>query len=263
MDPLPIPQAYRFVAVAVMLAEINNCAFRLGLDCELPISERSLQVEHVANPFITGFGGTFETKDFSFIFFKSGCLGTISRKHDSFRPFLPTSLQMGTITNSTEAYRLASNWLHAISIDVAKLEKKSPVSVRAVPVQLASESPHYTSETFSLQVLHVDWGKESSPSIRVAIFPQGKQLLAIYVDDQSFSTRPKELIKNMDALLAIPNEEFQHYSAADRAALIARFAAIDVLSGVFSDKGSLLLQKAPNDTGSEKRARHSLQSHSQ
>src|ERR1051325_2492523 len=84
MDKLALPAAYKFVAVAIMLAEINHCASRLNLPCKLPITRDQLRTEHVAKPLITGFGGTFETEDFTFIFFKSGILRQISRHNSIF-----------------------------------------------------------------------------------------------------------------------------------------------------------------------------------
>src|SRR6266404_5549070 len=79
MDKLAVPLAYKYAAVAVMLAEINYCANKLELPIELPTSAASLRTEHVSRPFLTGFGGTLETETFSFVFFRSGRIRQIVR----------------------------------------------------------------------------------------------------------------------------------------------------------------------------------------
>jgi hypothetical protein len=50
--------------------------------------------------------------------------------------------------------------------------------------------------------------------------------LKLRQEDDSYSKRPAALIKDMDKLLAIPDEEFLKYSPTERSNLIVRFAAV-------------------------------------
>jgi hypothetical protein len=55
MDSLFITLAYKYVALSIMLAEINFCAKRLNLPIRLPLSEKDIQPEsHVSPPRLMG-----------------------------------------------------------------------------------------------------------------------------------------------------------------------------------------------------------------
>src|SRR5262249_54569046 len=133
MDKLLIPLAYKYVALTLMLAEINDISQRLNLPVERPLVPQNFHVIHVAKPFLTGFGGTLETDKFSFVFFKSGILRRITRLN-AFENLPLRELQwkqsrMTSLVNSNQAYQLATNWLGAVSVDVAALEKRYRPSV--------------------------------------------------------------------------------------------------------------------------------------
>ena len=80
----------------------------------------------------------------------------------------------------------------------------------------------------------------------VSIFGPTKELLGLYQDDDSFSRRPRDLLKDMDTLLAIADEEFAKYSAEDRRKLISRFAAIGYSAGVVSNSAFELIEMHGN-----------------
>src|SRR5689334_5369795 len=67
MDRYLITQAYRYVAIAVMLAEANYYCGRLNLP-NTPIRETEITVVHVSPLRQMGFGGRIETKQFAFGF---------------------------------------------------------------------------------------------------------------------------------------------------------------------------------------------------
>jgi len=52
------------------------------------------------------------------------------------------------------------------------------------------------------------------------------ELLKLRQEDDSYSKRPASLIKDMDKLLAIPDEEFLKMSPLEQNSLIVRFAAV-------------------------------------
>src|SRR5437899_8203937 len=113
MDASIVPLAYKFVATAAMLGEINYCASNLNLPCELPITRDSLRVAYLARPVLSGFGAALETETWSFIFSGSGKLRYISRNRNRFsemsRPELEREISGTNASMSTaEALILAT-----------------------------------------------------------------------------------------------------------------------------------------------------------
>ena len=234
MKTLFIPLAYKYVAVAAMLAEINHCADRLQLPAERPIGQESLKLIHVANPYVTGFGGTLETTNYSFVFFKDGKLRRIQRINRFERiPLRELQLEQShlkSLISTNDAYQLATNWLTAISIDIVALENRYHWSVEQKffypDATSLDDPPEKRKRIVLLPIFHVSWGDKSKPAVMVSIFGPTKEMLGIYQNDDSFSQRPKDLLKDTDALLAIPDEEFLKYSPTERSNLVVRFSAV-------------------------------------
>ena len=130
MDKLIVPLAYKYVAIAVMLAEANYCAERLHLQMSFPIVQTNLNRAYVNRPLVSGFGGSIETTNYAFSFHSrvkdSGRLRYISKVTPqnwglSIREKnLELSRQKSQI-DTTGAYHLATQWLASISISVEDL----------------------------------------------------------------------------------------------------------------------------------------------
>jgi hypothetical protein len=71
--------AYKSVAVALMLVEINFCAGRLNLPDQLPIKESALRAQAIFPPRVIGFVGRLDTEKYSFSFAKDGRLRFITK----------------------------------------------------------------------------------------------------------------------------------------------------------------------------------------
>jgi hypothetical protein len=227
-----VPLAYKFVATAVMLMEINHCASQLQLPVRLPLKESDVRVA-VFPPKVIGFAGRVDTTNFSFSFAKSGRLRFITRLENGYQAysttkaqgdlrtseFLPQLVSVHSTIDTNGAYKLATNWLAKIDVDVARLQHDNP----AISTQqsLNGYGP--------IPVFYVDWGQfqqRSGPAVRVMIAGDTKDILYLRQEDDSYSRRPTELIKGVDKLLAIPDEEFLKYSPLERSNLIASFAAV-------------------------------------
>jgi hypothetical protein len=140
--------------------------------------------------------------------------------------------------NTNDAYRIATNWLMAIDVDVQKLEKEHPATVeQMVPRDLGP-----------LPIFEVYWGERGRSKVSVRIAGDTKDLLHLRQNDDSYSKRPFALIKDMDKLLAIPNEEFLKYSPMERSNLVARFAAVHYLASTNELKNLLSQTNAPPAT---------------
>lgn len=232
MNALLIPLAYKYVAIALMVAEINYCSQKLQLPLDGPVRGESLQLVHVSNPYVTGFGGTLETTNYSFIFYKDGRLRRIQRinrfKEIPLRQLQWQQAKMSSLIDTNGAYRLATNWLTAISVDVTALEQSFQGSVEQrifyPDATSLDDPPEKKSRVVLLPIFHVFWGDKSKPVIMVSIFGPTKEMLGIYQNDDSFSRRPKELLKDVQILLNIPNEMFQKYSDVQKHDLVVRYA---------------------------------------
>lgn len=253
----PVPLAYKFVATAVMLAEINYCASRLHLPIDLPVKESDIRVQRIYNPHLRshlehrpteyGFAGRIDIQCYSFSFPaglssdpKPGKLRFITRLDDGYQAystikiqgklrtseFLPQLVGIHATIDTNEAYHLATNWLMAIDVDVQRLNKEQPITVK---------QEHWGNDP--LPIFDVKWGEgrvdkwghSESAVVEVMIAGDTKGILHLRQNDDSYSKRPFALIKDMDKLLAIPDEEFLKYSPMERSNLVARFSAVNYL----------------------------------
>jgi hypothetical protein len=252
----PVPLAYKFVATVVMLAEINHCSSRLHLPIDLPIKESDIKVATVFDPHVPtrvrnlpieyGFAGRIETEKYSFSFAAGlfdhpnpGKLRFITNLDNGYQAFSTTKVQgnlptpdylpqlagIQSVIDTNGAYRLATNWLVAMDVDVQRLEKEQAVTVKQ----------EFLKGSAPLPIFEVRWGEgridnlghRKSAVVDVMIAGDTKDLLHLRQNDDSYSKRPFVLIKDMDKLLAIPDEEFLKYSPMERNNLVARFAAVD------------------------------------
>lgn len=214
--------AYQFVAVAVMLAEINYCCSKLDMDIELPITEKAIRKAAVFHPDIIGFAGNVYTERFAFDFSRSGRLRFITKLQKRSRiEYLDTLVGVKSVIDTNDAYRIATNWLVGMEIDLEKLEKERPPTVRQ---QLFLTK---AGATVDLPIFHIKWGDWHRSAVEATVSGENRTLISLRQDVISYSKRPASLITNVAELLAITDAEFRGYSAAQRSNLVARFAAVD------------------------------------
>lgn len=228
MDKLLLPMAYKYVVLMVMLGEINHCTDKLGLPGPA-IRQDDVSTFYVTHPLLTGFGGTVETENFSFSFFKSGILRQIVRIHkfdrSPRREVLLNLSRLSSVIGTNDAYRLATNWLHAIDVNAFALERRYGHHVEQTFFYGDRERPSSSGRrVVLLPIFHVTWGNERDPAVTVSIYGPTRELLAIRQSDDSFSQRPRNLLTNVSDLLNISDAEFVSYSAIERDRLVQRFA---------------------------------------
>jgi hypothetical protein len=225
-----VPAAYKFISIILMLWEINYCSERLRLPTDLPVKEQDLRAESVFPPSVIGFAGRLDTSKFSFSFAKSGRLRFITKLDDgrgnqTLHEYLEHLSQVKSTINTNNAYRIATNWLAAMEIDLPRLEKEHPPAVRQQTFVPWAGFATNNAET-PLPIFDVKWGDWARPVIDIQISGATGELLKLRQEDDSYSKRPASLIKDMDKLLAISDEEFQKYSPSERSNLVVRFAAV-------------------------------------
>jgi hypothetical protein len=219
--------AYKYVAVAVMLAEANFLSDRLQLPIGHPIHEYNLSRQLVFDPIVfsaLGAGGRIDTDQYAFSFVKARRY--IIKLHSFEGKNMADEneiLSRGTSQIDTNgAYLLASNWLSLIQVDVRELEKTNYAEVR-------QRFYYGAMGQIKLPVFEVRWGDWQAPKIEVSIDGRTKEIVYIRQEDDSFSRRPEELIKNLDRLLEITDEDFQKFSDLQRSNLVAEYAVVDIL----------------------------------
>ena len=119
MENLIVPLGYRYVAIAVMIMEINHCVTALRLPSEARVEPNLLRTAYVSPPQL-GFGGALETDAFCYIFRRSGRIREISRINRfgdvPLRELQWRQSRMKSLITTNEAYELATNWLAGISV---------------------------------------------------------------------------------------------------------------------------------------------------
>jgi hypothetical protein len=201
---IPAPLAYKFVVSVVMLAEVTFCARQLQLPVDLPIKQQDIRMQFIPHPRVIGFAGRIDIGDYSFSFAKSGRLRFItSLKDDRGNSPLPEYLERLSRINSSidtsGAYRIATNWLMAIDIDLQRLEREKPVKVEQQffisTLDGGRTNVHVPLPLFSLQwgdwrQVRPGWGDMEAPAIRITISGTNGGLLILRQENDSYSKRP-------------------------------------------------------------------------
>jgi hypothetical protein len=236
-----LPLAYKYVALAVMIAEINFCDSRLPLKSELPVTDDKIIHQLIMDPREYRFGGRLDTESYSYSFSGNGRLVFITKLEDrrwqsyglyrgSIRmtTFMEKLAQVKSTIDTNDAYRLATNWLAGVGVDIEKLNKNEPLIVKQ---EYLSSS---NGEKKLIPLFHINWGDRGNdglghhigPIVDIMMSGINGDLLNLRQEKDLYSKRPIGLIKDMDKLLAISDEEFLKYSDMERSNLVVRFSAV-------------------------------------
>lgn len=236
--------AYRAAVIQTILGEANYFASRLKLPTPHPIQMRDIKMEYtwVAAPWINviretndthdpvsifgsniynsdiprearlralkiGADGTIETTNFFFSVYH-GRLAEVMRisEHGTERYARDLDQLVGktSLINEAQAHQLATQWLAAVNVDVAALEKQkwtvnqlhylpqgatNTVALPLYYVDFAWKHYHYDPKTSNLKDM-------DEPSVRVEILGTTKELQDISIHDGTFSSRSLLLITN-------------------------------------------------------------------
>jgi len=215
--------AYKFVALAMMLAEINFCGNQLNLHTKLPIKEENVCSVFIPDPKFIGFGGRIDTYEYSFCFAQTGRLRFIVKlNHQHGMSLIDYQKDLSSKKSRIDtngAYNRATNALMAIGVNVSKLEKFYTPTI---------EQRNYIDQptVLKLPIFDVQWGPKAIPIISVTVSGIDDEVVSIRQQDDSYSTRPRELIKNTDRLLAIRDDEFLKMTREEKIKLIREYAAV-------------------------------------
>jgi len=213
--------AYNFVLASLMLAEATFECDRLGLPERLPIKIEDLARVSVYDHRVCGYMGVIETQHYSFSFGMSGRLSYITKLTEPGGISLEAyqrSLSSTNVTITTnDAYRIATNCLRKLDVSVVQLEKEQPeVTEFRIPGGMDGNPP--------VPIYWLDWG--TTPAVQVLLSAVSGDILWIRQEDESYSSRPAPLVRNVDKLLSIPDAEFLKYTPEQRSNLITEFSAV-------------------------------------
>lgn len=222
METLFVSLAYKYVALALMLAEANHAIDRLEVPGWSAVSVADVLSYHISPPRLRP-GGSVDTRKIMFGFGSEGKLQFIH----AYQPEHALSVEerhrrwaeMKSLISTNEAIQLATNWLTRLDIDVEALDKAQPRHVLQEFYYRGGEP--VPEKLVLLPRFEVWWGtNQATAAVGVSIFGPTKEPLFIRQNDISFSKRPRGLVRDAERLLKIPDTEFARYSLLEKSNLV-------------------------------------------
>lgn len=235
MDPVVLTQAYKYVALALMLVQVNFFAGNVGLKLARPITEQDVRNgSHVGPPNTNDFSGSILT-DAYFFGFGWGHLANFHRndfRSDSDAAVRERNIRLSKLSSLIDtngAYELATNWLSAIGVDLTAMEKKYKLNI----IQWRYRREGLSQGPIMLPVYQVEWRGSPFKSPRrradmavvtLTILGCTKELIEFHILDDALFVRPAIRITDQAKLLSIPDPEFQTFDALQRSNLVFQCA---------------------------------------
>jgi hypothetical protein len=209
-DPVEKVEALSFFGAIIHTK--NRTAFRLANylpDCVLhPVLENKPLNESLLP------NATFQTANFMFNF-RNGKLHLVMSTQtnvESVEHYREWA-KMPSLVNSNEAYRIATNWLSRVYVDVPTLNRKYQVHV-GQPTFWATAPTHWGEEgsnRTTLPLYYVTWSKGDYQAAKVGIFGPTKQFMGLTIGDpdqdydDSLCSHVYLRVTNANELLAMTN----------------------------------------------------------
>lgn len=200
-------KSYHQAAFRLVLQEANRVARQLGLPEELPLTETNL-VGAFINPFGYAYAnkavGNVTTKRYMYYVSRGNKFSYLESTHQDelCRKFQAACTWPLNRINTNQAFLLATQWLAAVSMDVARLNRDC-----SVKVDLENAYVHPPAGKF-VPVYYVSWSEKNGGRAGVAsvrVFTPTKTLLQLRVEDPNYLLRPPIVFTNLAELLAETN----------------------------------------------------------
>lgn len=243
--------AYKYVLTAAIIAFVNHYASRLNLPFETPLKES--QIQHIGiggaecDAVMTHYGGGLRLNNYNIGledgFFNNKYatftgLFTITKLEDDGKTsfgipllhlnegandLMERASRMPYTVTTNDLYRLATNYVNALEIDLQPFVAKTPLSVRQGQF-------HSNRGLVPSPLMYVSWGK---PTLRdpwtngfaFEISAVSGQLLEMNAGNAcGCKGLPLLKLDEFPKLLAITDEEFLKMSDTERTNLLYRFA---------------------------------------
>ncbi len=231
--------ATKYVFTAAMIAFINHYAPPLHLPLDVPIKQEEIKRLNPPAAFVMkdkeAYADLIQVNSYSFSF-GSDSLDLMKVEDDGMQSFgipmehlnessgslMERASRMKYIVNTNDLYAIGTNYLTTMEIDLATLEKNHPPMVNNHSMFQSDRGP------VPSPLMSVHWERPyyvaSDPgAVSIQISAVSGQLLEFVVGTKS-GCKGLPLIKDLDKLLAITDEEFLKMSDTERTNLLYRFA---------------------------------------
>ena len=196
--------AYRDDALKRVLTEANRVANELQLPDELPITKSNIVTAFI-NPFGYAYAkkaiGNVTTKNYCYYVSQGNKFSYLESPHQDelCRRFQASHTLPANQINTNEALGLATQWLAAIPVDMAALNRDCSVSVDLDHAYVQPPAGKF------VPVYYVSWSEKSGGIQGVAsvrVFTPAKVLLQLRVEDPKYILRPPIVFTNLAELLS-------------------------------------------------------------
>jgi hypothetical protein len=234
---LQTPLAFKFVVVLAMMNFVNFYSPRLNLPLATPVRQQDIRFVNVSSPIREQYSARLQVDNYSFTFtekmlyvhniaddgFES--YGIPMERNESSISGMERASRMKYSVDTNNLYLIATNYLTALDIDVAKVEKTKRLSVNKYPAFHSNRgwvpNPLLTVEWYDASAI----GYKPDRLIEVEISAVSGELLHLTAGNY-FKERDQPLFKDMDKLAAISDEEFMKYSTLERSNLLVCFTGL-------------------------------------
>ena len=242
MNTLTLNQAFRFVVIAMMLAQINQFCSKLGLNSGHEVTEADMREGgHVGLANSNSFTGSILTDKYFFGFWHGYLANFYERGFSSLSDadVMKRNIELSkhsSLIDTNDAYQLATNWLAKSGVDVRGMETKYALNIiqwRYYPNGQLGPEPK--RKEIVLPVYQLEWkgslsrGTRKLPDVtvvKVVVSGINKGMLEYHVYDDSLILTPKMQIVQCEKLLAIQDEELRGYDSLQRSNLVVRFGLL-------------------------------------
>jgi len=202
-----LPEAYQREAVSLIVREANQIAQALQLVEALPITASNL-TEHYLSPLRyaeeNGAIGNITTKNYTYCVSHDNklCYVIGLRQEESIQRWEVDYSWPRSRMDTNGAYQLATQWLAAASVDVARLNHTYRLVVEA-------EQSYRKSDHF-IPVYWVYWapnGKGSGSIASIRLFAPTKTLMQLRVENPNYILRQPVTFTNLQNLLSEPESK--------------------------------------------------------
>jgi len=234
--------AYKYVVILAMISRVNYYAPRMQLPIAVPINKANIKCldimpPNINTPGLSIYGGRIQVDNYSFTFGDKALLvynldqyGYISfgipmGEKETAHSGMERASRMTYTVNTNDLYRMATNVLVALDVNVSALEREDPPVI--------NKNPFFKSERGLVPspLMTVEWQKVNAHGfdrdrVELVMSAVSGELLK-YIDlGGSFRNGNRPFLNNVSALLAISDEEFMKYSSLDRSNLLVNYAGI-------------------------------------
>jgi hypothetical protein len=204
-SPMFVTPAYQKEALGLLIAEANRVAKELNLPEKLPITETNLVETHIFPPRMARLGiGNIKTSNYVYYVSAGGKFSSVARmdsektKNELKAKYLWPMSRMDT----NAAYQLATQWLTAVSMDVAALNRDCKLVISAWTPE--GENGQHFVPLYS--VYWVAKGEQGHGNVAgVELLEPTKSLQQLYVKKPEYILRKPLQITNPDYLFSQTN----------------------------------------------------------